>query len=180
MWIDVLFLLLLVMAIFKGLRRGLIIAVFSAVAYVVGLAAAIKLSAFVAARLGKGLHLSTRWWPLIAFLLVFVAVVLVVRWAGKLAEAALDMAMMGWLNRLGGVLLYAALYTLLLSVLLFYAVQLRMVPAPTLAASVTYPFIKPWGPVVIDEFGKFIPFFKGMFAQLEDFFGHLSQTRSAT
>jgi membrane protein required for colicin V production len=174
MWIDVLFLLALAMAVFKGLRQGLIIAVFSAVAFVVGLAAAIKLSATVAVRLREGLQLTTRWWPVLAFVLVFLAVVLVVRWGAKLAEAALDLAMMGWLNKLGGILLYAALYTLLLSVLLFYALQIHMVSEATVRSSVTYRFIGPWGPAVIDEFGKFVPFFKGMFAQLDNFFGHLA------
>ncbi len=85
MSIDVLFLLALAMAVFKGWRRGLIIAVFSAVAYVVGLAAAIKLSATVAVRLREGLHLSSRWWPVFAFLLVFLAIALVVivRWGAN-------------------------------------------------------------------------------------------------
>jgi membrane protein required for colicin V production len=36
---------------------------------------------------------------------------------------------------------------------------------------VTYSVIRPWGPVVIDEFGKFVPWFEGMFTRLEDFFG---------
>jgi len=107
---------------------------------------------------------------------VFVAVVLLVRWIGRLMEAAIDLAMLGWLNKLVGILLYAAIYIIILSVLLFYAVQLRLVADKTLASSVTYSFVRPWGAVVIDGFGKLIPFFKGMFTQLEDFFGHLNRS----
>jgi membrane protein required for colicin V production len=59
---------------------------------------------------------------------------------------------------------------IVLSVVLFYAVQLHLVGPRTLKASVTYPFIRPWGQVIIDEFGKFVPWFKGMFVRLEDFF----------
>jgi membrane protein required for colicin V production len=40
-------------------------------------------------------------------------------------------------------------------------------------ASVTYRFIQPWGPVVIDNFGKVIPIFKDLFQQLSDFFEKL-------
>jgi membrane protein required for colicin V production len=119
------------------------------------------------------MHVSTRWLPVLAFLLVFLAVVLLVRWGARLAEAAVDLAMMGWLNKLAGVILYAVVYTIILSVLLFYAVQVHIVSDKTAASSMTYAFIRPWGPAVIDEFGKFVPFFKGMFAQLEDFFGRL-------
>jgi len=72
--------------------------------------------------------------------------------------------------------LYAAIYTIILSVLLFYAIQLRLISGSTLASSITYSFIRPWGPVVIDGFGSLIPFFKGMFTQLEDFFDHLNRS----
>ena len=173
MWIDALFLLLMALAVFKGIRQGLIIAVFSTLAIIIGLAAAIKLSAAVAGYLKGGIHVSARWLPVLAFLLVFVSVVLLVRWGARLMEAAIELTMLSWLNKLGGVLLYAIEYSIILSVLLFYAVQLHGISAATLSSSKVYPFIRPWGPLVIDEFGKFVPFFKGMFVQLEDFFGGL-------
>jgi membrane protein required for colicin V production len=173
MAIDVLFLLFMVLAVFRGLRQGFIIAFFSAVALVIGLAAAIKLSAVVAGYGREHTHISSRWLPVLAFILVFLVVVIGVRAGATLAEKAIDLALLGWLNKLAGVLLFAVIYTIILSVLLFYAVQLHLVSAATLSSSVTYPFIHPWGPVVIDEFGKFVPWFKGMFTQLEDFFGRL-------
>jgi membrane protein required for colicin V production len=175
MWIDVLFGLFMVMAVFKGLRHGFIIAVVSAVALIIGLAAAIKLSAVVAGYGRTGLHLSSRWWPVLAFVLVFVVVVILVRLGGRFLEKVVDLAMMGWLNKLAGVVLYAVIYTIILSVLLFYAVQVHLVSDATLTSSVIYPPIRSWGPRVIDEFGRFVPWFKGMFAQLEDFFGRVGQ-----
>lgn len=173
MWIDVLFLLIILLAVFSGLRKGFLMAVFSAVAFIVGLTAAVKLSAAVAGYLKGSVHVSARWLPVLAFIGVFLVVLLLVRGGAKLIEAAVDLAMLGWLNKLAGVLLYAAVYTIILSLLLFYAVQVHMVPGSVLASSVTYPFLRPWGPVVIDGFGKLVPFFKGMFVQLEDFFGRL-------
>jgi membrane protein required for colicin V production len=173
MWIDVLFLIFIVLAVFKGLRQGFLLAVFSAIAFIVGLAAAVKLSAALAGYLKDSVHVSTRWLPVLAFVLVFLGVVLLVRGGARLIEAALDLAMMGWLNKLAGVLLYALVYTIILSVLLFYAVQVHLISASTRMASITYPVIRPWGPVVIEGFGKLVPLFKGMFTQLEEFFGQL-------
>ena len=173
MWIDVLFLIFIVLAVFKGLRQGFLLAVFSAIAFIVGLAAAVKLSAALAGYLKDSVHVSTRWLPVLAFVLVFLGVVLLVRGGARLIEAALDLAMMGWLNKLAGVLLYALVYTIILSVLLFYAVQVHLISASTRMASITYPVIRPWGPVVIEAFGKLVPLFKGMFTQLEEFFGQL-------
>ena len=174
MLIDIVFLLFMVIAVCKGLRQGLIIAVFSGMAFVVGLAAAIKLSTTVASWLKDSMNVTVRWLPVLAFIGVFLGVVLLVRWGGRLAEATIDMAMMGWLNKLAGILLYAILYTIVFSVLLFYAVQVNIISAHTLSSSVVYPVIRPWGRVVIDGFARLLPFFKGMFTQLEDFFGRLS------
>jgi membrane protein required for colicin V production len=171
MKIDVLFLLFMVLAVFRGVRHGFIISIGSAIAIFIGLAAAIRLSASVAASVSNSAHLSYRWLPVVTFLLIFLGVVILVRMGARLAEKAMDLAMMGWLNKLAGVLLYGAVYTIILSVVLFYAVQLHLIGPRTLTSSVTYPFIRPWGQVAIDEFGKFVPWFKGMFVRLEDFFG---------
>jgi membrane protein required for colicin V production len=156
MKIDVLFLLFMALAIYRGVRHGFIISVCSFLAIFIGLAAAVRLSASVAAGISTTAHHSSRWLPVIAFLLVFLGVVILVRLGARLAEKAVDLAAMGWLNKLAGVLLYAAIYTLIWSIVLFYAVQLHVLGPRTLSSSVTYPFIRPWGRVVIDEFGKFV------------------------
>lgn len=174
MTIDVLFLLLMVMAIFRGVRHGFIISVLSALAIFVGLAAAIRLSATVAAGASPTVQHPSRWLPVLAFLLIFIGVIILVRLGARMLEKAVDLAMMGWLNKLAGVLLYAVIYTIILSVVLFYATQLHLVGEKTLKASVIYPFVRPWGPVIIDEFGKFVPWFEGMFGRLEQFFGRFA------
>ena len=174
MAIDILFLVFLALAIFRGLRHGFIIAIVSVMAWIIGIAAAMKLSAVVAAYGKAHMHLPSRWLPVLAFLLVFLVVVFGLHAIAKLIEKAVDLALMGWLNKILGVLLYAFLFITTLSVLLFYAVQVHLISPHTLSASVTYPYIRPWGRVVIDEFGKFVPWFEGMFGQLEDFFGQIS------
>ncbi len=170
MAVDVCFLLFMLLAIFRGLKQGLIISVFSVLALILGLAIAIKGSAVVAGYGERQMSGSSHWWPVLAFILVFVVVVLLVRGGALLAEKLVDLVLMGWLNKLAGVLLYAAVYTTILSVLLFYAVQVHIVSAGTLSSSKTYPFIRPWGPLVINALGWLIPFFKDMFVRLSDFF----------
>jgi hypothetical protein len=34
--------------------------------------------------------------------------------------------------------------------------------------------VQPWGPKVIENFGKILPVFQGMFDDLKDFFGNVS------
>ena len=73
MLIDIVAFILLLLAIYKGWTKGFIVAVFSFIAFIVGLAAALKLSAVVAAYIGESVSVSQRWLPVIAFLLVFVS-----------------------------------------------------------------------------------------------------------
>ena len=71
MFIDLVFVVILVVAVFKGLRNGFIIAVFSLLALVIGLAAAMKLSTYAAQYLAGSTNISARWLPFVSFLLVF-------------------------------------------------------------------------------------------------------------
>lgn len=171
--IDIIFAIIMVMAIIKGYRKGLVVAAFSIVAYIIGLAAALKLSAAVAGYLQQNVNVSNRWLPFISFAIVFIAVVILVNWAGKLIQETFEMVMLGWLNRIGGVVFYAALYIIIFSIFLFYAEKIHLISDDSFKNSVTYSFVKPWGPVVIDGFGKLVPIFKEMFTQLESFFASL-------
>ena len=111
---------------------------------------------------------------IIAFAVIFFAVVILVRLGGKLIEKAFQVVMLGWLNRIGGIIFYAALYIIILSIFIFYAEKLQLLQPAAIESSQTYNFIQPWGPKVMDSIGRLIPAFKDMFTELGDFFNSLS------
>lgn len=179
MIIDIIFVILMVVALIHGYRRGLIVAVFSLVSIIVGLAAAIKLSAVVANHLGHTVKVSDKWLPIISFAIVFIVVVLIIRLGARAIQKLTEAMMMGWANRLGGILLYVLIYITIFSVILFYANQVKIIRPEAIKASVTYSFIQPWGPKAIDGFASVIPFFRDMFTQLEGFFSRIPEKISA-
>ncbi len=174
MLIDLIFAVLLVIAMIKGYQKGLIIALFSIIAFIIGLAAALKLSAVAAEYLKGSVNVSAKWLPFVAFILVFFLVVILIRLGGKLIEKAFQVVLLGWLNRIAGIFLYAALYTIIFSIFIFYAEKLQLIQPSVIRSSLTYNFIQPWGPVIMDNFGKVIPVFKDMFTGLGDFFNTIS------
>lgn len=178
MFIDFIAFGLLILAIYKGYRNGLVVAIFSFLAFIIGLAAALKLSAVVADYLGANTNISQRWLPVLAFVIVFFLVGFLVRLGAKAIEGGLQMAMLGWLNRLGGIVFFVLLYLFIFSIVLFYAVQLKIVKPETSQVSVTFPIIYPLAPTVIEALGSILPFFKNMFIELENFFGALSKKAS--
>jgi membrane protein required for colicin V production len=173
MSIDLVLVVILVMAAFKGFSRGLVMALFSFAALFVGLAAALKLSSTVANYFRDSEDIPSRWWPVLAFLGVFFLAALLVRMAGGLVEKTLDIASLGWVNKIGGFLVYATLYLLLYSVALFFLSQIDMVSPEMKAKSVSYPYIEPWGPWAISGLGRLVPAFRDVFTDLQDFFGRM-------
>lgn len=178
--IDIIFAVILLVAILKGYRKGFIIAIFSIIAYIVGLAAALKLSATVAEYLKKNMDISGKWLPFLSFAFVFILVVFLVTLGGRLIEKTFEMALLGWLNRLGGILLFVLLYTIIFSIFLFYSEKIHLFDKEAFITSKAYPYLKPLGPGVINQFGKILPAFKDLFNQLENYFDSLPTKTTST
>lgn len=180
MLIDIILVVLLVLAIIKGYQRGLIVGVFSLLAIIIGLAAAMKLSTVVAGYIGKAIKISDAWLPVISFAVVFILVILLVRLGANMLQKTVEISMLGWVNRLGGILFYLAIFIIVYSIILFYAEQVKLIQPETIKDSVTYSYIQPWGPKVIDGFATVVPVFKDMFTDLQSFFDGVAQKISTT
>lgn len=179
MLLDIIFAVIIVLAILKGYQKGLVVGLFSMVTVVIGLAAAMKLSTVVAGYIGKAVKVSDQWLPIISFAVVFFIVLLLIRLGARAIEKTVELAMLGWVNKLAGVIFFAAIYTTIFSVLLFYTEQMKLIQPETIRTSVTYSFVQPWGPKAINGFGTVIPIFKDMFEQLELFFDGVAQKMAA-
>lgn len=170
MFIDIPYFILLLLALYKGYNRGLIVAVFSFIGLIVGLAAAIKLSAFLANWLSKNTHIGSGWLPFLSFLLVFIGMVALVRLIASILQKSVEFMFMGWIDKVGGIILYTSLFTITFSVILFYAIQLNVFTTSSIQSSKCYGFVKPWASFFINGMGKIFPIFKGLFVQLESYF----------
>lgn len=174
MLIDIAFALLMLFAFLKGMKKGFIASCFSAIGFIVAMAAALKLSAVLANRLSGNSHLSGKWVPFVSFVIVFAAVVIAFNQIGKLFQKTSEFMLLGWLNRFGGICLFVFIYGIIFSIVLFYAKELKFISENTIAASKSYSFIAPLGPDVINGLGKVIPFFNHLFEQLQHFFDRVS------
>jgi membrane protein required for colicin V production len=176
MIIDVVVGAALLMAIIKGYQKGLIVALFSILAFVAGIAAALKLSTTVASWLDESTNIGVQWLPFISFLLVFLGVVLLVRMGASFLEKGVQLVFLGWLNKVLGIILFILLYMIILSVFLFYAYKMKLFSESAVQESVTFEYIYPWAPRVIETIGLLIPVFKNMFEELTNYFNSLKTT----
>jgi len=170
MIVDIIFLILVILAVIKGISRGFIVAIFSFFAIIIGVAAAMKLSYIVANWLQDSFNTNGKWLPVLSFIIVLVAVIFLVRRIANLIQGAINVAMLGWLNKLGGIILYLFLYLFVYSIFLFYLTKMNFIKTETIKASHSYSLVEPFGPKAIDITGNIIPVFKNIFQQLSDFF----------
>lgn len=175
MWIDILVLCVVVLAIFKGINRGLIMAVFATLSLFVGLAAATKLSVVIAPYIAKLIPVTAKYFPIITFIAVFIVVILLLRMVAKLLEKTLDVVDAGWLNKLLGVGLFLFIYLAIVSILLFYINKMGFISTEIANSSITYPLIAPWGTFILGKLGQVIPVFAEMFSSLNHYFDKAAQ-----
>ncbi|MEO6838100.1 MAG: CvpA family protein [Ginsengibacter sp.] len=173
MIIDVAFFLTMILAVFKGYSKGLVVGIFSFLAFVIGLAAALKLSTVVAHHFETPGGNSSKWLPVISFILVFIIVAFIVNIGARIIKKTVSLAMLGWLDKIGGIIFYIIIYTIIFSVILFFAEKTFLIKKETIAESSVNNYVAPWGPKVMDNLGKIIPLFKDLFLQLQAFFGKL-------
>ncbi|MBK0369381.1 CvpA family protein [Flavobacterium sp. SE-1-e] len=99
---DIILGVLLVYALYKGIRNGLFVELASFISLVVGIYFAIKFSYFL-----KGLIASRFSWnpntiQVVAFVLTFILVVIGITLLAKILTKMADFAYLGWMNALGG------------------------------------------------------------------------------
>ena len=141
--LDIVFIGMMITAVIKGLRNGLIVAVFSIIGWILGLYAALKFSDALAELLKDSINISERWLSIIAFILIFSAVTLIIGLGARIVEKTFEFALMGWLNRIGGIFFYVLLYTLIFSVIVYFADKVKLLSEETISSSKVYPFIEP-------------------------------------
>lgn len=114
-WLDILIIIVIAVAAFGGMRRGLI-------EMVLGVAGVI-LGVFLAGRyyetVGGWLPLeNTDWSNVLGFVLILTVTLIIFFIAAKLITKLADIALLGWVNRLGGALLGALLAAIIMAAIL--------------------------------------------------------------
>jgi len=101
-FLDIILGVLLSFAFYKGIRNGLFIELASLVSLLAGIYFAVKFSSFMRDILVGFVKWNPNTIQVVAFILTFIAVVVVVTILGKFLTGVADFAFLGWLNTIGG------------------------------------------------------------------------------
>jgi membrane protein required for colicin V production len=117
-FIDILIVIPVIYAGWKGFKHGLIIEVFTLLALVVGIYAGIHFSDYVAAFLKKTFSWNSKYVPILSFTITFLAVGAMVYFAGKTIEKVVKVVRLSPVNKGLGVFFGVLKMTYFLSVLI--------------------------------------------------------------
>ena len=118
-YIDYIILIILVLFLIQGYRKGIIIGLATIAALLLGIYAAVHFSNYLDATLMEHLHPSRKWLPILSFSITFIVVVIVVMLVAKLTEKLVDVVGMGFFNHIGGAALGLIKGAILISILIF-------------------------------------------------------------
>ncbi|MDX2001467.1 MAG: CvpA family protein [Chitinophagales bacterium] len=168
MWIDILLLAVLVLAFIMGFWKGFVHSVISFFALIIGGMVAIKFSGCATQKLYEWFGWQGKLMPILSFILLFICALLLLRLITVLLEKSLKTAGLGVVNQLAGSFLWCISLLMILSIVLWYVNKLQWIDERDKIESRTYNYLQPAAPIVMDQFGKLIPWFKGAFDQLEE------------
>ncbi len=145
--IDILLLIPLIYGAWKGFKHGLIIEVFTLLAFFVGIYIGIHFSDFTAGLLREHVGLTSKYLPIISFTLTFLGIGALVFFLGKTIEKLIKITALTPLNKFAGVffslLKYAYILSTLLVILESYDEKLSFFPAKVKQDSLLYnPILK--------------------------------------
>jgi membrane protein required for colicin V production len=122
-FIDYILLIITALFMILGYRKGIIISLATIVALLLGIYASAHFSNYLDGVLLEHLKPSQKWLPILSFSFTFLLVLVGVLLVGKLVEKLVDVAGLGFVNRLLGALLGGVKGILLASVLFFIVVH---------------------------------------------------------
>ena len=158
---------------FIGLRKGLIAEVFKILGIIVGITLALQYTSPVAAVIHNFATLGDNVEKALAFVLILLLTIAVFIYLARIAKVLFRVALMGWLDKSGGLILGGLKGALIISSLLplfaFLPNSIGFVKE-TKQNSIIYNYLQGFAPIVYDTIGKAIPGSESFAAKIKDAF----------
>lgn len=156
--LDFIILIFLALGAYSGYRQGLFISILSIVAFILGLILAFHLMDWGAQKLAGHISELTFALPFVAFIIIFLGVILVIRGLAFMVKKTLDFTILGSVDSLAGGILGVIKTAFILSFFIWIANAFEFkINEEWTQESKTYAFIQPMAPVAIRALDNFTP-----------------------
>ena len=142
---------------YRGFSKGLIVTLFSMIAWMIGLVAALRLTDAGSRAMRDALDSASPWIPIATFVMIFLAVVVLVILFAKLVDKIITVAQLGLWNKLAGGVVEGALFLLLISIVYWMFQSGGVITPETRADSKLYAVVSPVAPGFFTWLGDTVP-----------------------
>ena len=109
--------------------------------------------------------------PIISFIILFIAILLIVNLIGKIVKKILDMTLLGGLDNFAGAVIGFLKWAFGVSLILWLGESIEIsVSAEMAEGTYIYPIVASIAPFVIDSISAYMPFIQDVFDQLKSQF----------
>jgi len=151
-YLDIILLIPVLWGAYKGFSKGLIVAVASLLALLLGVYGALHFSQFTGDYLQNNWNVDVHYLPLIAFALTFVGIVILIHFSAKLLDKLVKAIALGWLNMIAGVFFGILKSVFILSIIIFLINKIdtksQMINKKDKVASLLYQPVEKVAPVI--------------------------------
>ena len=168
---DIIIVILLLLGAYGGYKKGLILELIAIIAFVLAIVGGFKLLHVGMEYVSKMYDGFGNFLPFVAFLVIFVLILIVVNMVGKMLKKIIDWTPLGVLDNLAGALIGVAKWALALSILLWVMSGLNInLPDYFTNNSRLLPFVSGFASQVGDFISTIFPSFDSFIKTLEELF----------
>jgi membrane protein required for colicin V production len=161
---DILLCVIILLGAYSGYKEGFLMELFSFAAIVLGVLGGFKLMGWAMLFLADHFNVDQKVLPYIAFGVVFIVIVILVKLLGNLIKVSIDKSFLGKMDQVSGAILGVIKTAFMLSVLLWLIDSLKFhLPSRWTDDSWLLPRTAAFAPAVTSWIGGFIPIFKDVF-----------------
>lgn len=171
---DIILIVLLILGAYSGYKKGLILEIIALLAFILGIIGGFKL-------LHVGMDIISSFYdgfgtllPFMAFMFIFVAVIVIVNILGKVVKKVIDWTPLGSLDNVAGAVLGIFKWALILSIFIWVIESIGIsLPSSMMKNSSFYPVIAGVAPKVFDWISIIFPSFEHFIGSITTFFENL-------
>ena len=166
--LDIILIIILLFGAYRGFQKGLVVELFGLLAFILAIFVGVIMMEVGTEFLTKYIQGYEKLLPYLAFLLIFILVILTMKFLAWLLKKGLNLTPLGTVDNLAGAILGILKWSLGISFMfwLFSIFGLEF-PSSTTSDTFLYPIVASLAPLFLDYVNTIFPFTKGIWNLLE-------------
>ena len=162
-------LVLLLFGAYRGYKKGLMMEVIAILAFILAIIGSFKLLHAGMDFLDRHFEISGKLLPYIAFIVIFIVIIILVNMLGKWIKKLLDMTLLGSFDNVAGAIIGILKWAFGISVLIWITISFDVnLSEKWSEGALLYPWVEAFAPKVVQWISSVFPFLEGLYDMVRE------------